>query len=529
MLFSLLYRTETVQQWLSIIIKSDKVLYSATFLFIMFYLKGYFIMTIPNADVPSQLMIYDSLTARKQLFTPLQAGKVGMYVCGMTVYDYCHIGHARVMVAFDMVVRWLAQLGYDVNYIRNITDIDDKIIARAIENGEDISALTKRFITAMHEDASALGCLSPNAEPRATAYIDDMLQMIETLVKGDYAYAADNGDVYYAVNSFADYGKLSKRKLDEMQAGSRVEVDAIKRNPFDFVLWKAAKPGEPQWMSPWGSGRPGWHIECSAMSNKCLGDTFDIHGGGHDLQFPHHENEIAQSEAATGCEYARNWMHIGFINVDGEKMSKSLGNFNTIREVMAKFLPETVRYFLLSSHYRSQVNFSDVALQDAHNSLSRLYQALKSVEQQKGRTIEVNNALLAKAYASIAGKEFSAGMNDDFNSSAAISVLFGLARDVNKAIKANDMDSAWSLAGQLKALAQSLNILQQPVQQFLQASSNHEQNDGLTDDTIDTLIIERATAKSNKDFARADEIRIQLKDAGIELEDSRSGTTWRRA
>ena len=486
-------------------------------------------MTTPNADAPSKLMIYDSLTARKQLFTPLQAGKVGMYVCGMTVYDYCHIGHARVMVAFDMAVRWLAQLGYDVNYIRNITDIDDKIIARAAENGEDISTLTQRFIAAMHEDASALGCLSPDAEPRATDHIDDMQQMIKTLVQGDYAYAADNGDVYYAVDSFADYGKLSKRNLDEMQAGSRVEVETIKRNPFDFVLWKAAKPDEPQWASPWGSGRPGWHIECSAMSTQCLGNTFDIHGGGHDLQFPHHENEIAQSEAATGCEYARNWMHVGFINVDGEKMSKSLGNFNTIREVMAKFLPETVRYFLLSSHYRSQVNFSDVALPDAHNSLSRLYQALKNAEQQQDQQLVLNNEMVSNAYDSAAGQAFITAMNDDFNSSAAMGVLFGLARDINKAVKANDGVQAWQLAGELKALAQVLNIVQQPVQQFLQAVIGDGQESSLSDDSIDSLIAERADAKANKDFARADGIRVQLKDAGIELEDSRSGTTWRRA
>ena len=324
-------------------------------------------MTTSVIDAQSQLVVYDSLTARKQPLQPLVAGKLGMYVCGMTVYDYCHIGHARVMVAFDMVVRWLSQLGYDVNYVRNITDIDDKIIARAIENNEDIGTLTQRFTKAMHDDAATLGCLSPDAEPRATDHIDEMQQMITTLIEGDYAYAADNGDVYYAVDSFADYGKLSKRKLNEMQAGSRVEVENIKRNPFDFVLWKAAKAGEPQWTSPWGQGRPGWHIECSAMSTKCLGNTFDIHGGGHDLQFPHHENEIAQSEAATGCEYANNWMHVGFINVDGEKMSKSLGNFFTIREVTNKYHPETVRFFLLSSHYRSQVNFSDSALDEAHN------------------------------------------------------------------------------------------------------------------------------------------------------------------
>ena len=486
-------------------------------------------MTTPLADAMSQLAIYDSLTGGKRQFVTLKAGQVGMYVCGMTVYDYCHIGHARVMVGFDMAVRWLAQLGYDVNYVRNITDIDDKIITRAAENGEEIGALTQRFITAMHEDATALGCLSPDAEPRATDHIDEMQQMIETLVSNDYAYAGDNGDVYYAVDSFADYGKLSKRNLDDMQAGSRVEVENDKRNPFDFVLWKAAKPDEPQWASAWGQGRPGWHIECSAMSTKCLGNTFDIHGGGHDLQFPHHENEIAQSEAATGCEYARNWMHVGFINVDGEKMSKSLGNFFTIRDVMAKYLPETVRFFLLSSHYRSQVNFSDSALDESHNSLSRLYQALKVAEQQKGEVLIIDEALINNAYASAVGQDFIKAMNDDFNSSTAISVLFGLARDINKASKAQDVETAWQLAQHLKALAQTLNILQQPVQQFLQAVIGEVAEDSLTDEAIDGLIIERADAKTNKNFARADEIRVQLKEAGIELEDSRAGTTWRRA
>lgn len=486
-------------------------------------------MTTPLADAMSQLAIYDSLTGRKQSFKPLVEGKVGMYVCGMTVYDYCHIGHARMMVGFDMAVRWLGQLGYDVNYVRNITDIDDKIIARAAENGEEIGTLTERFIKAMHEDFSALGCLVPNAEPRATDHIDEMQQMIETLVTGSYAYAGDNGDVYYAVDSFADYGKLSKRNLDDMQAGARVDVENDKRNPFDFVLWKAAKPDEPQWASPWGQGRPGWHIECSAMSTKCLGSTFDIHGGGHDLQFPHHENEIAQSEAATGCEYARNWMHVGFINVDGEKMSKSLANFSTIRDVTAKYLPETVRFFLLSSHYRSQVNFSDSALDEAHNSLSRLYNALKLAEQQKQQTLTVDDASLNEAYSSEVGQSFIKAMNDDFNSSTAISVLFGLARDINKAIKAEDIETAWQLAQQLKALAQVLNILQQPVQQFLQAVVGDTTESSLTDAMIDGLIVERANAKTNKNFARADEIREQLKEAGIELEDSRAGTTWRRA
>ena len=486
-------------------------------------------MTTSVTDAQSQLVVYDSLTARKQPLQPLVAGKLGMYVCGMTVYDYCHIGHARVMVAFDMVVRWLSQLGYDVNYVRNITDIDDKIIARAIENNEDIGTLTQRFTKAMHDDAATLGCLSPDAEPRATDHIDEMQQMITTLIEGDYAYAADNGDVYYAVDSFADYGKLSKRKLNEMQAGSRVEVENIKRNPFDFVLWKAAKAGEPQWTSPWGQGRPGWHIECSAMSTKCLGNTFDIHGGGHDLQFPHHENEIAQSEAATGCEYANNWMHVGFINVDGEKMSKSLGNFFTIREVTNKYHPETVRFFLLSSHYRSQVNFSDSALDEAHNSLSRLYNALKIAEQHQSQALEADQELINQAYQSAAGQDFIAAMNDDFNSSAAISVLFSLASEVNKAAKAQDTDKAWQLAQQLRALSKSLNILQQPPKQFLQAVIGEKSENGLSDDAIDALIAERGDAKANKDYARADEIRMQLKEAGIELEDSSAGTTWRRA
>ena len=486
-------------------------------------------MTTSVTDAQSRLVVYDSLTARKQPLQPLVAGKLGMYVCGMTVYDYCHIGHARVMVAFDMVVRWLSQLGYDVNYVRNITDIDDKIIARAIENNEDIGTLTQRFTKAMHDDAATLGCLSPDAEPRATDHIDEMQQMIATLIEGDYAYAADNGDVYYAVDSFADYGKLSKRKLNEMQAGSRVEVENIKRNPFDFVLWKAAKAGEPQWTSPWGQGRPGWHIECSAMSTKCLGNTFDIHGGGHDLQFPHHENEIAQSEAATGCEYANNWMHVGFINVDGEKMSKSLGNFFTIREVTNKYHPETVRFFLLSSHYRSQVNFSDSALNEAHNSLSRLYNALRIAEQRKNQALEMDNELINQAYQSAAGQAFIAAMNDDFNSSAAISVLFSLASEVNKAAKAQDTDKAWQLAQQLRALSKSLNILQQPPKQFLQAVIGEKSENGLSDDAIDALIAERGDAKANKDYARADEIRLQLKEAGIELEDSSAGTTWRRA
>ncbi|WP_296402977.1 cysteine--tRNA ligase [Psychrobacter sp.] len=480
------------------------------------------------------LKIYDSMTTQKRSFEPLQTGKVGMYVCGMTVYDYCHIGHARVMVAFDVISRWLRAIGFEVNYVRNITDIDDKIIARANENGEEINQLTERFIKAMREDATALGCESPDSEPRATHHIDDMLLMIDTLEQKQHAYAASNGDVYYAVDSFEDYGKLSKRKLEDLQAGSRVDVDTDKKNPFDFVLWKAAKPGEPQWDSNWGGGRPGWHIECSAMSTKCLGNSFDIHGGGHDLQFPHHENEIAQSEAATGCTYANNWMHVGFINVDGEKMSKSLGNFFTIREVMKKFHPETIRFFILSSHYRSQVNFSDAALKDSHSGLTRVYQALKAAEA----SLQVNSddALDMTAEAQDAvndyTREFIEAMNDDFNTPQALSVLFSLAKEVNKLSR--EMDDAQSIVKlkaavvTLKSLAATLNIGQLSPTDFLQAQIGVVGEGQMSDDQIDQLIQERNDAKANKDFARADEIRNLLQQNNIELEDSKQGTTWRR-
>lgn len=485
-------------------------------------------MPLALTDAMPQLSIYDSMTAQKRPFVPMTPGKVGMYVCGMTVYDYCHVGHARVMVAFDMIVRWLRQLGYEVNYVRNITDIDDKIINRAAQNNEPIGELTERFIKAMHDDERALGCAAPDIEPRATDYIEGMQQIIKTLVDTNYAYPANNGDVYYAVEKFNGYGKLSGRKLEDMQAGSRVEIESQKHNPFDFVLWKAAKPEEPQWASPWGQGRPGWHIECSAMSTQCLGNTFDIHGGGHDLQFPHHENEIAQSEAVTGCEYARNWMHVGFINVDGEKMSKSLGNFFTIRDVIAKYHPETVRFFLLSSHYRSQVNFSDSALDEAHNSLSRLYQAIKAVEQSSGE-IKLTDADIESAYTSEAGQAFTSAMNDDFNSAQAVSVLFGVAREVNKAIKTESLELAREQAITLKALAQVLNVLQHPAQSFLQTVVGAAASDAFSDEKIEALITERSDAKANKNFARADEIRALLKEAGVELEDSRAGTTWRRA
>ena len=475
---------------------------------------------------PMPITIYDSMSGQKRPFTPLEAGKVGMYVCGMTVYDYCHIGHARVMVGFDVVVRWLRHIGYDVNYVRNITDIDDKIINRARENGESIYQLTDRFIKAMHEDADNLGCERPNSEPKATDFIPQMQHLIQTLESKKLAYQGATGDVYYAVENFAEYGKLSKRRLADMQAGAseRVNVETDKKNPFDFVLWKAAKqtePSETKWQSPWGVGRPGWHIECSAMSTCCLGDTFDIHGGGHDLQFPHHENEIAQSEGATGKTYANNWMHVGFINVDGEKMSKSLGNFFTIRDVMGQFHPETIRFFILSSHYRSPVNFSDSALKEAQTSLTRLYQALKSVESLTQPAGKIDKTPFETP--------FNQAMGDDFNSAGAVSVLFSLAREINKAVNLETDEGnaqALALATLLKDLAQPLNILQLNPTDFLQARVGEA--DGLSDADIQAQIDARKQAKADKDFAKADQIRHDLKAQGIELEDGKNGTTWRR-
>lgn len=470
---------------------------------------------------PKPLSLYNSQAREKQVFTPREAGKVGLYVCGMTVYDYCHIGHARVMIGFDILTRWLRASGYDVNYVRNITDIDDKIIKRANENGESITALTERFIDAMNEDAGKLGCAKPDQEPKATEYIDEMQNMVTTLIDKGHAYPADNGDVYYAVDTFADYGKLSGRKLDDMMAGAseRNTVETDKKHPFDFVLWKSAKPDEPHWQSPWGLGRPGWHIECSAMSTCCLGNTFDIHGGGHDLQFPHHENEVAQSEAATGEKYVNTWMHVGFVNVDGEKMSKSLGNFFTIREILEKYPAETIRYFMVSSHYRSPINFSDKALDEAHAALSRLYTALKAVPADAMSAAElIENDTTVR---------FVSAMNDDLNTAEAVSVLFELARDVNRAVKAGDMAQAASVAKQLKTLAAPLNILQQDATAFLQATVG-EGDDGLSNDEIEQKIAERQQAKENKNYQLADEIRQYLTERKIVLEDSASGTTWRR-
>jgi cysteinyl-tRNA synthetase len=453
------------------------------------------------------LKIYNTLAREKQTFVPIQAGKVGMYVCGMTVYDFCHLGHARVMVVFDMVYRWLLQMGYQVNYVRNITDIDDKIIQRAQENGESIQALTERFIQAMNEDADALGILRPNQEPKATQHIAGMLQMIQALVDKGHAYQASNGDVFYAVNSFANYGQLSGKSLDDLRAGERVEVDNAKRDPMDFVLWKSAKPNEPAWDSPWGRGRPGWHIECSVMSACHLGQHFDIHGGGQDLQFPHHENEIAQSEGAHDCQFVNYWMHNGFVRVDNEKMSKSLGNFFTIREVLKAYDPEVVRLFILRAHYRSPLNYSDSHLDDAKLALTRLYTALRDVPA------EPVVALDSPYY-----QRFSAAMCDDFNTPEALAVLFDLANQVNKSKSAE-------LAATLKGLAGIIGLLQRDAQQFLQAGDQNTSQNA----QIEAKIAARAQAKRDKNFALADGIRAELLQQGIILEDSAQGTSWRRA
>lgn len=455
------------------------------------------------------LQIYNTETRQKQEFKPIEAGKVSMYVCGVTVYDYCHIGHARVMVVFDTVVRQLRALGLDVKYVRNITDIDDKIIKRALENKESVQSLTERFIDAMHEDEAALNVLRPDEEPRATDYIDAIKTMVKTLIDKGHAYAADNGDVYFKVTSFDSYGRLSGKKQDELEAGARVEVNPHKQNPMDFVLWKASKQDEPAWDSEWGNGRPGWHIECSAMSEQCLGERLDIHGGGMDLQFPHHENEIAQSECAHGGEhYVNTWMHVGFVRVDDEKMSKSLNNFFTIREVLKDYHPEVIRYFLLSSHYRSPLNYSQENLQAAKTNLARLYTALEA--QAPG--------LVAKD--TEFESRFNAAMEDDFNTPLAISVLFELVKEVNKTKRAD-------LVALLQSLANRLGLLMQSPESFFKGSAGETQA-GLSDADIEALIAERAQARQDKNWARSDEIRDQLLADGVELLDSAQGTSWRR-
>ena len=438
-----------------------------------------------------------------------------MYVCGMTVYDLCHLGHARVLVVFDMVTRYFRSLGYEVTYVRNITDIDDKIIQRANENGEDFNQLTERFIKAMHEDAEALGVLPPDEEPRATTSMQSIIEMITVLQQKGYAYAADNGDVYYDVSKFAEYGRLSGKKTDELRAGERIAVDEFKDDPLDFVLWKAAKPGEPFWESPWGKGRPGWHIECSAMSTCCLGNTFDIHGGGQDLQFPHHENEIAQSEAATGEKFVHTWMHNGFVRIDDEKMSKSLGNFFTVREILERYRAEDVRYFILASHYRSPLNYSDQVLDSAAAALNRLYNALRGIEI--GEMDSSSDEYVSR---------FNEAMNEDFNTPEAIAVLFDLANQINK-LKNSEPVRAASLAATLKHLGGILGLLQESPEVYLKSTAHSD--DGLSDQQIDELITQRSLAKADKNWAEADRLRDELNAQGIELEDKAGVTSWRRA
>lgn len=456
------------------------------------------------------LKIYNSLARAKQSFVPLIPGKVGIYVCGMTVYDYCHLGHARVMVVFDMVVRWLQTSGFAVTYVRNITDIDDKIIRRAQENNESIEVLTNRFIRAMDEDAAALGVVPPAHEPRATCYVANMVAMIRTLVDKDIAYPASNGDVYYAVHKFPGYGKLSGKSLDDLRAGERVIIDPHKQDPLDFVLWKAAKPGEPQWDSPWGKGRPGWHIECSAMSEHYLGEHFDIHGGGQDLQFPHHENEIAQSEGAHDHHFVNYWMHNGFVRVDDEKMSKSLGNFFTVREILARYQPEVVRFFILRAHYRSPLNYSDQHLEDARHALARLYIALK------GGVVPVVTIDWNEPHA----RRFMEAMNDDFNTPDAVAVLFDLANEANRTGSLADM-------ALLKALGGLLGLLQRDPQQHLQDEAVGG-DATFTPECIKQMIQQRLAARTARNFTEADRIRKELSDADILLEDGPQGTTWRR-
>ena len=429
----------------------------------------------------------------------------------MTVYDYCHLGHARVMVVFDMIVRWFRDSGYEVIYVRNITDIDDKIIIRAQENQETIETLTGRFIRAMNEDSSALGVLPPSFEPRATQYIESMISMIQILIEKDFAYAAANGDVFYAVDKFPDYGKLSGKVAANLNAGERVAVNPHKRNPLDFVLWKAVKANEPSWTAPWGKGRPGWHIECSAMCENYLGEHFDIHGGGQDLQFPHHENEIAQSEAAHDTPFVNYWMHNGFVRVDNEKMSKSLGNFFTVREILANYQPEVVRFFILRAHYRSPLNYSDSHLEDAKNALDRLYTALKGNIVTNEPKLDWNN---------IHAQRFMGAMNDDFNTPEAIAVLFDLANETNK-------KSLKQGADLLKGLGGILGLLQQDPQQYFQDDASLGDS-AYTSEQIEDLIQERVTARKEGDYARADEIRKDLFNAGVVLEDNPQGTGWRR-
>jgi cysteinyl-tRNA synthetase len=475
----------------------------------------------PTSDTDA-LQIYNSLHNRKQAFAPIERGKVRMYVCGITVYDYCHLGHARMLVVFDMIYRYL-KTRYDVTYVRNITDIDDKIIRRAQENGEHFSALTARFIQAMNEDTAALNILRPDHEPKATEHIDAILGMVKTLIDKGHAYLATNGDVYYSVESFREYGKLSGKQRESLRAGARVEIDEDKRDPLDFVLWKAAKPGEPSWDSPWGKGRPGWHIECSAMSTRLLGTHFDIHGGGLDLQFPHHENEIAQSEACFDGPFANYWMHNGFVRVNEEKMSKSLDNFFTIREVLKHYQPEEVRFFILNSHYRSPLNYSHEQLDQSRASLARLYTALRNLPVDTAKDAGADYLQREKKQAYRA--RFRQAMDDDFNTAVAVAELFDLAHEINR-VRESDPATALQLATLLKELGGILGILQTNPEAYLHAAAPAA--DGLSPEQIAQLLAERLQARKAKNWAESDRIRDLLKAQGVILEDGAKGTTWRR-
>jgi cysteinyl-tRNA synthetase len=452
------------------------------------------------------IKLYNSLTKSKEIFSPIEKEKVKMYVCGMTVYDLCHLGHARVLVVFDLINRWFMAHGYDVTYVRNITDIDDKIIARANEQKVSIGELTEKYIDEMNQDISALNVLNPSYEPRATQHIDGMIKMISNLIDKGFAYQADNNDVYYSVEKFDGYGKLSGKSLKELKAGNRVEIDHAKENSFDFVLWKSAKTNEPSWDSPWGKGRPGWHIECSVMSNQILGQHFDIHGGGQDLQFPHHENEIAQSEAANDCQMANYWIHNGFVKVDDEKMSKSLGNFFTIRSILEHYDAEVIRFFILKAHYRSPLNYSDKHLEDAKIGLTKLYLTIRDFKGKSIGTIDWNQLYANK---------FKQALDDDFNSSEAISILFELANEINKT-------NSSELLILLKSLAQILGLLSKDPEHFLQGKNSKDDVD------IELMIKKRNDAKKNKNFQEADGIRANLLEKGILLEDTPEGTIWRK-
>ena len=458
------------------------------------------------------LKIYNTLTNKKEEFQPIDANEIGIYVCGMTVYDFCHMGHARVLVMFDVITRHLRRTFTKVKYVRNITDIDDKIISRAIENNEDIYSLTKRFIDAMHEDEHSLGVLSPDIEPRATDSIDKMINMIDMLSKQGLAYQGKNGDVFYSVRKFKEYGKLSGKNLDDLIAGVRVDIESNKKDPLDFVLWKKAKSDEPSWPSPWGDGRPGWHIECSAMSNHFISNHFDIHGGGMDLTFPHHENEIAQSEGANNCKFVNTWMHVGFVNIDEEKMSKSLNNFFTIRDVLKNYDGETLRYFLISSHYRSPLNYSEANIKSAQSGLKRLYIAVKglSINNEDSSILGINYE-----------EKFNEALNDDFNTPMALSILFEIAKQINIERTTNP-EKAAALSSQLVKLGNYIGILQYNAEEYLKLGSE------LSESEISKKIEQREAARNTRNFALSDQIRDELIELGIILEDSINGTSWRR-